>query len=173
MNLNRYAVALAVLTTVVPGASGLGAQERYLAIHAGVAEWDLSGTGQAATGAVRAGWAVTRVIGLEANVGFLRPSQGSDVDGDARNSLFLPELHVQFTAPGKLAPYLGLGGGAAIQTSRGNISGDTRVTGSGALGVRYAIATNMRAVGEVRVRGVGSGFEGSVADLTFGLALGF
>ncbi|HKH92076.1 MAG TPA: hypothetical protein VKA54_09740 [Gemmatimonadaceae bacterium] len=72
---------------------------------------------------------------------------------------------------GRVAPYLGVGAGYAIDR-RTSTYGGTRSdpTFSAATGVRYWVTDQLGLRGELRVRGVGTGFGGSAADWTLGTA---
>ena len=87
----------------------------------------------------------------------------------ATSTLVIPEIGVQLQLPRRLAPYLGVGVGSALDF-RGRANGGTRrdLTTSGAVGVRGWLSDRLALRGELRVRGVGTGFEGSAAEWTAG-----
>lgn len=142
-----------------------------LSVHGGVSQFDLSGTGTAPALAFRAAYAFNSVIRLEAGVGWSGPEQDFQLD---RNSLWTPEVQVQFALPTRVSPYLGLGGGAAFETGWELGSGPgSRVSVSASGGVRVHMTRSWGLAGELRVRGIGGGFEASAAEWTLGLSRAF
>jgi opacity protein-like surface antigen len=154
---------------------------RTATLAVGVSQYDLSGTGAAAHFAFRGTQAITRLLLAEASLGYTR----YDAQGNVRSSLLIPELGLQLQAPlGGISPYVGIGAGVAANRVGGGDSTDpitgirrsavsrttTDPTFSAAIGGRIAVSSPMSAVGELRVRGIGSGFEGSTAEWTLGIA---
>jgi hypothetical protein len=74
-----------------------------------------------------------------------------------------------------VSPYLGLGGGVAFETGREARfdRGTTRVTASGSVGLRFGVAERWGVITELRVRGIGKVFQGSVAEWTVGVSRSF
>jgi hypothetical protein len=148
-----------------------GAQEQpRLTLVAGVSQYDLSGTGNAFTTAVRFDAEVTPSILWEASVGFTFPSQQF---GDT-TTVVIPEAQVQLQWPARLAPYIGLGAGISMDFREEDVGGtQTEPTFAGALGLRFALTERAGLRAELRVRGIGTGFEGSAAEWNGGLSYRF
>ena len=136
-----------------------------VAVMAGAAQYDLSGTGTTSMASVR--WdAVPRSWFMtELAVGVLRPP----MDAGGHQTLVIPEGQLQFQLPLRVVrPYLGFGGGAAFANGAGQ--NDVTTTASLSTGLRIAPPNApLTLQAELRVRGIGSGFEGSVAEWTAGL----
>jgi hypothetical protein len=149
---------------------GAGAQEGpRLTLVAGVSQFDLSGTGDAFTVALRFDAEITPVLVWEATVGVTPDAQ--DID-DA--TLVIPEAQVQLQWPARLSPYIGGGGGISLYFKDEASGGtDTEPTFSGAVGVRFALAEQAGMRGELRVRGIGTDFAGSTAEWTAGISYRF
>lgn len=139
-----------------------------ISFAAGASQYDLSGTGTVSTLSVRADLPLSRIARVEAGIGYTRPEQ----QFGGRSTLLIPEAQLQLQWPlGRVAPYLGVGGGIASESARREIGGrQTSMTLSGAAGVRLAVTPLLGLRTEMRVRGIGSGFEGAAAEYTLGLA---
>ena len=75
---------------------------------------------------------------------------------------------------GRVAPYLGLGGGGAFDLRGAAYGGSYNTyTASGATGVRTWLSDNFGLRGELRVRGIGKSFGGSAAEWTLGTSWRF
>jgi hypothetical protein len=137
----------------------------HVSIMGGVSQWDLSGTGTAPFGAVRVDVPLVFII-AEGSLGIFRPKE--DV---GTSTYIIPEVQLQYQfVPFLVKPYVGIGGGWFTAVS-GPGNHRSEVTGSASAGVRVAvpvIAAGLR--GELRVRGIGSGFGGSAAEWTLGLS---
>ena len=141
-----------------------------LSLAAGAFQFDLSGTGTAPMVAARAELPLNRYLLAEGGLVVARPKQ----QFGGTTTFFVPEAQIQAQAPlagGRVAPYLGVGAGYAIDR-RTSAFGGTRSdpTFSAATGVRYWLTDQLGLRGELRVRGVGSGFGGSAAEWTLGTA---
>jgi opacity protein-like surface antigen len=143
------------------------AQSRSVAVQTGLFNFDLSGTGTSPAVAVSADWAATRHILLEGAMTFAFPNQQfSD-----RTTLLIPEALVQYQwRLGKFSPFVAGGIGAAID-KRDEIFGGTQThlalsTGGG---VRMNLTESMGLRGDFRLRGFGSHFSGSAAELRGGV----
>jgi hypothetical protein len=142
-------------------------QSRSIAVQTGVFNFDLSGTGNSPSVALSADWAGTRHLVLEAATTVAFPEQQF---GD-RTRFVIPEGLVQYQwTLGKFAPYVSGGVGAAIDV-RDEIFGGTRTdlalsTGGG---VRMNLSDSMGVRGDVRLRGFGTHFSSSAAELRGGL----
>jgi len=163
-------LALAALAAIfVPGRAQAQAPATSLGTAIGVAfgasQYDLSGTGTVPHLAMRVTRPLASILLFEAGVGLMRYR----TSGRDRASMVFPEAQLQLQAPlGRVAPYLGLGGGIAI----GAISdaADVGPTASGAVGLRMGVTPAMALGAELRVRGTGSEFTGSTAEWTLGVA---
>jgi hypothetical protein len=116
---------------------------------------------------------VERTLGrvgiLEGSLLVARPSQQF---GDT-TTYVIPEVQAQAQLPlGRVAPYLGAGIGVA-RDFRKDVHGGTRtdVTLSAAGGLRAWVTQRFGARAELRVRGIGTRFQGSAAEFTVGAAL--
>jgi hypothetical protein len=136
----------------------------HVSLVGGVSQFDLSGTGTAPFGAIRLDFPLVFVI-AEGSLGVFRPKESFGT-----NTYIIPEVQLQWQfLPYLVKPYIGVGGGwfQAVSGPGDHIS---QVTGSASAGVRVRvplISAGLR--GEVRVRGIGSGFSGSAAEYTLGL----
>ena len=178
MHLSRslHAVGLAAFLAVgVPaaaraqgGTEPAAARRPAVSVSAGAFQYDLSGTGTAPMLAVRAEYPLARYALVEGGLTAARPEQQF-----GRTSTFLaPEAQLQAQLPlGRVAPYIGVGAGAAFD-SRGDAFGGTRsdLTVSGAGGLRAQLTEQVGVRAELRVRGIGTGFTGSAAEWTLGAA---
>lgn len=142
-----------------------------ISVSAGASQFDLSGTGVAPIIAVRADMPLGRIVLVEGGVGFTRPDQ----QFGSRTTLVVPEVQLQAQLPlGSFMPYLGVGGGIAMDFRPDDVGGTrSDVTASASGGVRWWITPRIGARGELRVRGIGEGFSGSAAEWTGGLAWRF
>jgi hypothetical protein len=84
------------------------------------------------------------------------------------------EVQVQGTVPlGRWRPYLGAGAGGFLDVRKQRQGAElVRPTFSGSAGVRVAVWSALGARAELRVRGVGKGFAGTVSEWGAGLAWG-
>jgi hypothetical protein len=136
-------------------------------LMAGVSQYDLSGTGTTTLLGVRVEAGLRRWLVAEAGLGFFDPNEQLG----ARGRYTVSELQLQLQWPGRVArPYVGAGGGYVIADGGRNNTG----TASAAGGVRVALpGPRLDARGELRVRGVGSGFSGAAAEWLLGLGYRF
>ena len=87
-------------------------------------------------------------------------------------TFIVPEFQLQLQTPNRVAPYVGAGFGRAFDIRSDQFGGTiARVTMSGALGVRAWMSSRAGARAELRVRGIGSGFNGSAVEGTMGWLL--
>jgi hypothetical protein len=118
--------------------------------------------------AFRADFPLGRALLAEGGFGVARPESGSG----SRATLLTPEAQLQAQLRlGRVLPYIGLGGGAAVASEAGNI--DSEVTASAAGGFRAWLTPRAGIRAELRVRGIGSGFEGAAAEWTVGFGWRF
>jgi hypothetical protein len=161
---------LAALLLVAAAPVAGSAQQLRLTVVGGVSQYDLSGTGDAFTTAVRVDAEITEHVLWEASVGFTFPSQQF---GDT-TTVFAPEAQVQLQWPARLAPYIGIGAGLYIDFRDEEVGGTkTDPTFAGALGLRYGVTDEIGVRAELRARGVGTNFAGSAAEWTGGLSYRF
>jgi len=167
-------VVLAVAAAIAAFSGSATAQSvvppRALSISAGASQFDLSGLGTAPMAAFRVDLPLGRIVLAEPGVVVARPEQ----QFGSRTTLVIPEIQLQAQLPlGPVAPYLGVGGGLAMDFRSDAFGGtQTDVTGSVAGGVRWWATQRVGARAELRVRGVGAndgGFTGTAAEWTAGL----
>jgi hypothetical protein len=168
--LQLAAVAL-LAAAAAPAHAQIGAPARpSLSIAGGISQFDLSGTGTAPVVTARVDYPLGRVLLAEGGVAVARPDQ----QFGSRTTLVVPEVGLQLQYPARVAPYLGVGVGSALDFRRerdGGTVGDPTV--SGAAGVRAWVTDRLGLRGELRVRGIGRNFAGSTAEWTVGAALRF
>lgn len=133
---------------------------RAVAVVAGPANYDLSGTGWSWSAAGRLDLPLGRVLVLEPGIGFFTydPQFGS------RSWLLLPEvsLHLQYPAHG-VRPYLGVGAGGAFALQG---PGTTEPSVHAALGLRLDMNPRWGLRAEARARNL-SVFEANNSILEF------
>jgi hypothetical protein len=166
-----------LLVVGAPAASHAQATRPAVSVSAGAFQYDLSGTGTSPMLAVRAELPLSRFFLVEGGVAAARPLQQFAFTSTTclrctRTTFVAPELQLQVQAPlggGRVAPYLGLGGGAALDLRGAAYGGNYNTyTASGATGLRYWLSDNFGLRGELRVRGIGKTFGGSTAEWTLG-----
>ena len=162
---------LAVVPALCIGAAALGAQADSTRLPSfyvggGVSQFDLSGTGSAPTFVARAGWDWRRNLVLEVGASISRLDQDF-----ATTTLLIPDAQIQAQAHvGNWRPYFGLGGGIAIDARNEALGGwNIEPAVSASAGARVWFRRWLAARGELRVHGIGSGFEGAAAEWTGGL----
>ena len=135
-------------------------------IAGGVSKFDMSGTGTAPFGALRVDVPLTALI-IEGSLGAFRPQEQFGV----RRTYIVPEGQVQLQLfPAIIRPYIGVGGGW-VRAISGPDPRRNDVTGSVSAGIRAGLPGLPFALrGEVRLRGIGSGFSSSASEWTIGLS---
>jgi hypothetical protein len=168
----RVVLPLAVAAVAFSGSAAAQGFEpqRAVSISAGASQFDLSGTGTAPMGAIRADLPLARFALVEVGVGVTRPEQ----QFGATTTLVIPEAQLQFQLPiGPVLPYLGVGSGLAMDFRPDDVGGTrTDWTASAAGGLRWWITPRAGARAELRVRGIdynGEGFTAAAAEWTGGL----
>jgi hypothetical protein len=163
--LNRLVIAaIAVLVFAMTPVYG---QDRSIAVQTGILNFDLSGTGNSPSLAVSADWAATRHVLIESAMTFAFPNQQF---GD-RTKFLIPEALVQYQwSRARFSPFIAAGVGAAIDV-RDEIFGgtQTKLALSTGGGVRLNLNDSMGIRGDFRLRGFGSNFSGSAAELRGGI----
>jgi hypothetical protein len=135
-----------------------------IAVSAVGMEYDLSGVDTASGLAVRTTHDLTSHVVLEFRGLFAKPDQQF-----GPSTLFVPEAQIQYRwNVARLSPFVGVGGGAALVKSPLVTNWDPTLSFSGGAGVR--VTDQLGVVGEIRLRGVGQRFTGSIAEWGLGLA---
>ncbi len=176
MSTLRSALALATMLaaglpiTAQAQSAAFESMRPAVSVNAGAFQFDLSGTGTAPMIAGRAELPLNRYLLAEGGLSVARPEQ----QFGGTTTFFVPEAQIQAQLPlaeGRVAPYIGLGAGYAIDR-RTSAFGGTRSdpTFSAATGVRYWVTDALGLRAELRVRGVGTSFAGSAAEWTLGTA---
>jgi len=166
------AAVLAVLAVGAPAAARAqradAPRRPAVSVSAGAFQYDLSGTGTVPMLATRLELPLARYALVEGGVAAARP--GRQFAGP--ETFVAPEAQLQVQLPlGRFAPYLGAGAGAALRSAGGRTDGDLTVSGAG--GVRAWLTDRVGLRGELRVRGIGTGFTGSAAEWTLGVSRRF
>ena len=159
-----FVVVLIIALAVLPEPAQAQIR-RTVGVSVGAMQFDLSGTGTAPAAALRFTLPLSRVVLFEAGTLVARPEQ----QFGSTTTFIVPEAAIQFQVPRRIAPYLGIGTGWAVDLRGDNQGGAvSRVTFSGAAGLRAAVSENAGITGELRVRGIGTGFGGSTAEWMVG-----
>ena len=167
----RGVAALVVLVATAPAAAqSRSVMSGAVSLSAGVSQFDLAGTGNAPVVALRGELPLLPALLVEGGVAVARPNQ----QFAGRSTLVIPEVGMQVQYPARVAPYVGVGVGSAIDWRRSADGGiESGVTASGAAGVRAWATQRVGLRGELRVRGIGRGFPSSTAEWTLGAAMRF
>jgi hypothetical protein len=136
-----------------------------IGIAGGVSHYHLSGTGSAPFGAVRVDIPLLTWI-AEGSLGAFRPDENG-----SKRTILIPEAQLQFQIfPMIVRPYIGVGVGWFRAVS-GPDPHQNDVTYSASAGVRAGLPTLPFGIrGELRVRGIGSGFSNRTAEWTIGIS---
>jgi hypothetical protein len=165
----RALLAVGALGCALTGGRYAAAQtvgSPFVTVAAGAFQFDLAGTGTAPMLAVRGALPLAALLLVEVGTLIARPEQ----QFGRRTTFLAPEVQIQVQWPlGAAAPYLGAGGGWSVDF-RGGDGRATDLTVSAAGGVRIPVTERLGAQLELRVRGIGTGFEGSAAEWTAGFA---
>lgn len=162
--------SLALVLSAAPAASAQVARRMLppsVSLHAGAFFFDLSGTGTAPMIALRGTRSLSQILVLEGGILAAFPEQ----QFGERTTFLAPEVQLQFHWPsGWIAPYAGFGAGFVADIASEEVGGtDFDVTMSGAVGVRLALGYRVGVQADARVRGIGTGFQGSASELTAGV----
>jgi hypothetical protein len=161
----RSTFTAVVLALSMPAIASAQSGRSAVSVNFGLMQFDLSGTGDAPMFAARFDKELGRIFLGEAGFAFARPEQ----QFGAKTNFFIPEVQLQAQIPARFAPYLGVGVGMAFDFRGERFGGtESKVTVSGAGGVRFWFNDRFGARGELRVRGIGSEFSGSAAEWTLG-----
>lgn len=162
--LTRVVIAAAVLGTVALDPCPAQQMPAFTSLMAGASAYDLSGTGTAPAVAVGLGLPVAGLLLVEPGVTWFRygPDTGPDV------TWLFSELSIQVPVlRGRVAPYLGVGGGRAFQVG-GPSPLQNAWTLHGVGGMRLTLSGTWGIRGELRIRAVDP-FHGNTADFTAGI----
>jgi hypothetical protein len=177
-----YMVAVAAVLTLPTAAAAQQTEAQRattVSLSGGFMNYDLqAGEGTAPLTAVRVAVPFGRVFTAELGATAAWPEQSlasgvaNTLDGDRALFLVAPEAQLQVAFPaGRIAPYLGVGGGVAIdRAERDEGATSTEVTASAAGGVRLALADRLGGLAEVRLRGIGTDLDARTAEFTVGLS---
>jgi hypothetical protein len=158
-------IAMMVVPVLAAQVPVTGTGTPSIAVSVGVSQFDLSGTGNALHVAARVLRPLRSAVLFEIGAGVTR----LDPSGGETSYLVTPEVQLQLQyVAGRLAPYLGAGGGLALDL--GDRGSDVEPTLSAATGLRIGLTSAVAFAAELRVRGIGSKFEGAAAEWTAGLA---
>ena len=163
-----------VVLALALGAAPAAAQEippPAVALVAGAWQYDLSGTGTVPFVSLRLDLPMSDYVWAEPSFGYAKyTSQGGE-----EIPHLVTEVQVQGTmAFGRFRPYLGAGAGGFFDLRKQRGGTDlVRPTFSGAAGVRAALRWGFGARAELRVRGVGKSFSGTVAEWGVGASRTF
>ena len=157
----------AVISFLAAGATPAFAQSgTSLVLGGGVSNFDLSGTGNVPVFSARVTQDLGSNVVVEGGVVFAKPDQQF-----GPSTLIIPEAQLQYHFPiGRFTPYLGAGIGAARESADG-FETDWTPTISFAGGTRIAVNDRVGVFGELRIRGFGWDFVGTMADITGGVAI--
>lgn len=167
--------AVAALVLLAAAAPRAAAAQDYLlssglALSGGVADYELTGSGQTAIVALRADAELRRWLVGELGLSALRPRETLP----SRLTYVVPEAQLQLQLrAAAFRPYVGAGGGwfYAIGPNRRSQSA---LSASASAGVRIGLPdVRFGLQGEVRLRGIDREFSRKVAEATAGLALRF
>jgi hypothetical protein len=139
------------------------AQNVWGGIVVGAATYDLSGTGVVPLVGASVERYIHRIWRIQANVAYL---QYETTAAGTRTHYFFPEAQLHVQIPTRVfRPYIGIGGGAAIQRS-----GRWRIhpTLSFSSGMKILVTPRWTLGGELRIRSVRP-WTGSTADWTIGI----
>jgi hypothetical protein len=134
-------------------------ESRAVAVVAGPANYDLSGTGWSWSAGAKLDLPLGRALIVEPSLGFF--TYDSQFGG---SSMLLPEVSVQLQYPGaRLRPYLGVGAGGALVIEG---SGSSEPTVHAAVGLRAPVSSGWGLRGEARVRNL-TVFQANASILEF------
>ena len=143
------------------------ARRPSLTLSAGAFQYHRAGTGTAPVLAARGDVPLSSLFRLEAGLATARPDRRF---GGTRQ-LVVPEaqLQAQFPKGRWVAPYVGIGVGAAIDRRADAVGTADRALGlSTATGIRYWVSEDRGLRAELRVRRVGPEYGGTAAEWTLG-----
>jgi hypothetical protein len=164
---------LAAMIVVLASAPDLPAQtelhSRSLAVVAGPANYDLSGTGWSWSAGARLDLPLGRLLLLEPGIGFFT----YDSQFDTRTSYLFPELSLQLQYPGStVRPYVGVGAGGAF-VLQGGPGSSTEPTVHGALGLRVGVTERWGLRTEARFRNITLDANASILEIVLGFSRAF
>ena len=154
-------VALCLTLSAVPlFAQSMGRSRTGVGFSAGVAQFDMAGTGTAPFGALRLERELASWLVGDLALGLIRPDEQIAL----RQTYLIPEAQLQAQRTfGRVRPYLGAGMGMLKSL---NGSARTYAIFSGSTGARVAVTNALDVRGELRV----TGQSATLAQWTLGLA---
>lgn len=143
---------------------------KTVSLIVGASQFDLSGTGTTALIGARADMELSRWFVGEVGLSTMRPLE----QFGERATYIFPEFQFQAQLPlSVVRPYVGVGAGFATAFAQGSGSSTTG-TVAAAGGLRMLLpGTSTMLRTELRVRGIGTSFSGSMAEWTLGLGRRF
>jgi hypothetical protein len=151
------------------------APAQQISLMAGRAEYDLSGVHTSNVWAARVAFPAEPFFAIEPGLSYIHTSQDF-----GRTDLWMPEIQLQAHALlGPLAPYLGVGVGAAIDDPDDDPNDafedpepEIDFTSSVAAGIKVGLTQNVGIRVEGRLRGIELEWIGTVTELTAGIVIG-
>lgn len=156
------AAALTTITSAQAATEQVPSLRYAIGLVGGISQFDLSGTGTTGVVAVRADFNARSWFVVEGGLSLFRPQE----QFGKQLSYAIPEVQIQLQLPTRgVRPYLGVGVGSILAS--GGPGAQRMVSGAG--GLRIAVPdTRVDLRAELRVRGIGESFTGSIAEWTFG-----
>ena len=137
-------------------------------VVSGVMDYDFQGTGKAMPLAIRANRTITGGLSFEVGTTFARPAETF-----GRTTFAAPEARLVYAwRLGRVSPFVAGGGGVSAM-SRPVIGTNWRPTLLGGGGARVDLSERIYALGELRIRTVGSDFSASTAEWLGGIGWRF
>ena len=135
-------------------------------VVSGVMDFDFQGVGKTMPLAIRASRALVGGLSFEAGTTFARPDETFGT-----STFAAPEARLLYAWRfGRVSPFVAGGGGIAAQTSR-FLRTRWRPTLLGGGGARFDLSNRIYALGEMRIRTVGSNFGASTAEWLGGIGV--
>jgi hypothetical protein len=169
----KFILQLMIVVSIVvcgAGASTAAAQSRFapeaVTISNSAFNYDLSGVGTTPSVSLTLDWPLTKNVVLEGGAVFARPQQRF-----GRTTYIIPESQVQYRWHlGRFSPFVGGGVGAALDFRHELLGGtQAKLALSTGGGLRAKLSKALGIGGELRLRGIGRDFGGSVAEIRSGL----
>lgn len=162
-----------ITLALLAGPTTVAAQHHgpHASIMAGAAEYDLSGVNTSPVYAVRAAVPLRRNVLMEGSFSYVPTAQQF-----GKSHLLLPEVQAQLQGTwGRFSPYLGLGGGVAIDLPEEDTGAEDEVdfAPSFSVGLRVTMAPGVGLRADGRLHGIGADFAGGVSELTAGFTFGW
>jgi hypothetical protein len=159
-------ISIAATLALAPHSAAAQLPVPHIGLMGGVTNYDLSGgSGTTPIGALRVDIPIVVAV-AEGSLAVFRPNENG-----VHRTYLIPEAQLQWQLlPTLVKPYIGVGGGWFKAVS-GPSPQQNDVTISAAGGVRIGVPlTGIGFRGEVRVRGIGSGFHDRATEFTIGVS---